>query len=56
MRFSFGSFYGELQKRAEVVGIGFVAQTVALDPNFQVLRWTPEYRAAVATPSSKPWR
>ena len=36
--------------------VKFVTQTVALDPHFQVLRWTPEYRAAVATPSSKPWR
>jgi aminopeptidase N len=27
--------------------VKFVAQTVALDPHFQVLRWTPEYRAAV---------
>jgi hypothetical protein len=25
----------------------FVAQTVTLDPHFQALRWTPEYRAAV---------
>jgi len=33
--------------------VKFVAQTVSLDPNFQVLRWTPEYRAAVAAPSSK---
>ncbi|HKC86222.1 MAG TPA: M1 family aminopeptidase, partial [Blastocatellia bacterium] len=32
----------------------FAAQTVALDPHFQVLRWTPEYRAAVSerTPSN----
>jgi Peptidase family M1 domain len=28
--------------------VKFVAQTVALDPHFQVLRWTPEYRAAVS--------
>jgi hypothetical protein len=32
----------------------FAARTVALDPHFQVLRWTPEYRAAVSerTPSN----
>jgi len=36
--------------------VKFVAQTVALDPHFQLLRWTPEYRAAVAAPSSKPQR
>ncbi len=34
--------------------VKFVAQTVALDPHFQVLRWTPEYRAAVAAASTKP--
>ncbi len=28
----------------------FSAQTVVLDPHFQVLRWTPEYRAAVSQP------
>jgi Peptidase family M1 domain len=34
--------------------VKFAAQTVALDPHFQVLRWTPEYRAAVSerTPSN----
>jgi aminopeptidase N len=28
--------------------LAFVAQTVALDPHFRVLRWTPEFRAAAA--------
>jgi hypothetical protein len=28
--------------------VKFVAHTVTLDPHFQVLRWTPEYRAAVS--------
>ncbi len=28
--------------------VKFAAQTVTLDPRFQVLRWTPEYRAAVS--------
>jgi hypothetical protein len=28
--------------------VKFPAQTVALDPHFQVLRWTPEYRSAVS--------
>jgi hypothetical protein len=27
--------------------VKFAAQAVALDPHFQVLRWTPEYRAAI---------
>ncbi len=34
--------------------VKFVAQTVALDPHFQVLRWTPEYRAAVAPAPREP--
>jgi hypothetical protein len=36
--------------------VKFAAQTVMLDPHFQMLRWTPEYRAAVAAPSPKPQR
>jgi hypothetical protein len=49
---------GKGQKQSafiEVVGakteftlpVKFAAQAVALDPHFQVLRWTPEYRAAI---------
>lgn len=34
--------------------VKFVARTVELDPNFQVLRWTPEYRAAVAPAYDRP--
>src|SRR5262245_38807941 len=34
--------------------VKFAAQTVELDPHFQVLRWTPEYRAAVAAVSARP--
>jgi Peptidase family M1 domain/Domain of unknown function (DUF4440) len=33
----------------------FSAQSVVLDPHFQVLRWTPEYRAIIAqTPNAGP--
>lgn len=34
--------------------VKFAAQTVVLDPHFQVLRWTPEFRAAVAQASAQP--
>ncbi|MBO0801186.1 MAG: hypothetical protein J2P31_20395, partial [Blastocatellia bacterium] len=33
------------------LAVKFVAQTIVLDPHFQVLRWTPEYRAATAIAS-----
>jgi hypothetical protein len=34
--------------------LGFAAQTVVFDPHFRVLRWTPEYRAAVAQAAAPP--
>ncbi|HKQ78125.1 MAG TPA: DUF4440 domain-containing protein [Blastocatellia bacterium] len=36
------------------IPVKFVAQTVALDPQFEVLRWTPEYRAAVGPAYDRP--
>src|SRR5262249_9136080 len=44
----FGAAWGE-----RISAVAPMLEAPALDPNFQVLRWTPEYRAAFAAPSSK---
>ncbi len=36
-----------------VVAAGFRAESAVLDPDFEVLRWTPEYRAAADTARSE---
>ena len=41
-------------KTAFTLPVKFTAQTVVLDPHYQVLRWTPEYRAAITHTSILP--